>query len=70
MNVYWCDDHDGFWPVGRAALIVATDPEWAQCQLDAALKEKGLQTFVDHPYTLHKVDLDEMQAIIIHDGDY
>ena len=70
MKVFTCDDHDFFWPVGVASVIVAKDRREAKKLLDQRLKEKGLKTFEGRKYTLVEMSMDKAEAKIICDGDY
>ena len=70
MKVFTCDDHDFFWPVGVASVIVAKDRREAKKLLDQRLKEKGLKTFEGRKYTLVEMSMDKAEAKIISDGNY
>ncbi len=69
MPVYYCTDHDTFWPVGCASIVRAKDEKEAQEMLDAALKKRGLKPFAGWDYTLKELGR-EHQAVILVDGNY
>ncbi len=69
MKVYTCTDHDGFYPVPRASVVVAEDEAEARRLLDAALKEWGLKPHADEPYTLRELP-HTPAAHVLSDGDY
>ena len=70
MKVYICTDHDTYWPVGGASIVVAEDYLRARELLDARLKEDGLKGFDEEPFTLWEVNLDKEGAEILCNGDY
>ena len=70
MRLFTCRNHDGFWPVPRASVIVALDEEHARALLDAALAETNLKPGTESPYDLTEIDLSTPQAVILADGDY
>ena len=70
MKIYTCTDHDCFWPVGVASVIVATNEEEAKRLLDEKLKKKGLKTYSKSPYTFNELLTDKPEATILHDGNY
>ena len=43
MKVYTCNNFQGFYPVGSAAVVVARDVYHARQQLLHALKDHGLE---------------------------
>ena len=67
MKVWTCTDHDYFWPVGVASVIVAETEEEARELLNAELLKRGLKTT---PYTLEELDLNKPSAQILQDGNY
>lgn len=67
MNVYYCKDHDGHWPVGACSIIVAGNPAQARDLLEAALRAEGLETT---DFTIQAVDLNVPRATILLNGDY
>lgn len=68
MKVYVCTDHEGFWPVGVASIVVANDGVEATELLYTALRARGLTQ--DIPFTLCEVDTSTPKAEIFRDGDY
>ena len=72
MKLFTCTDHDGFWPVGVASVIIAPNKKRAQELLDAELLERNLMTFAqqEEPYELIEVPLNKSKAIILCDGNY
>lgn len=70
MKVYFCDNHDCFWPVGVASVVIAENAEQAQALLDDQLKARGLKPSSDRPYLLVEVAQTKPHAIIINDGNY
>lgn len=41
--IFTCNDFQGHWPVGAAAVVEAPDPEAAATRLSIALKDIGLE---------------------------
>lgn len=70
LKIYTVTDHDGFYPVGVASVIVAVNKGHAARLLDKALIERGLAPKKKHDYTLSEVPTDEPVAIILDDGNY
>jgi len=75
LRVFICTDHDCYWPVGVASVVVAEDEEGARALLDAALVGRngpkgGLQPHAESPYTLQELDVTRPGAQILLDGDY
>ena len=68
MNVWICDDFEGYWPVGTAAVIAAETEDEALALLDAELKEHGLPQSAS--VTVYRFSQDKPQAYIIRDGNY
>jgi hypothetical protein len=67
MKVFYSTDFEGFYPVGTAAIVIASNEEEARTLLDAEIKKHGLP---DTDYTLHKVSKGRAKALIIVDGNY
>jgi hypothetical protein len=63
---FTCNDHDNFWPVGSASVILAHDEVHARQLLAKALKDHGLNP---DKFTLHRLET-KPQAVILWDGDY
>jgi hypothetical protein len=70
LQIYVCTDHDGFYPVPRASVVVARDEAHARELLDAELVRRGLRPMADRPYTLRRLDTQTAHALILSDGDY
>lgn len=70
MRVYICTDHDTFYPIGGASVVVAPGPKTARKVLDAELIATGLKPFALEPYTLTEVTTKNTKAIILRDGNY
>lgn len=71
MNrIYSCTDFRGYWPVGVASVIVATDKREAKRMLDAKLREAGIPIEGDGNYTLTEIDIQAKGVVILNDGKY
>lgn len=70
MKVYTCRNHNGYWPVPTASVVVAPNEVIARILLDAELMARGLKTSVDYSYTLVELDTGKLKATILQDGDY
>lgn len=68
MRLWTCVDHDVFWPVGGASIVVASDEDEARSLLSDALRATGLDP--DEGFTLQEVPLDRKVAIVLKDGEY
>lgn len=68
MKVFICTDHDTFWPVGGASVVLANDEAQAKSLLDAELAKGGLRS--DVPYTLEQIGQDGPMARVLNNGDY
>lgn len=69
MKVFTCNDHNGYWPVGTASVIVAEDKDVATRLLDVALKDKKLKPSELEAYTLVELDTRNPGAFILNDGN-
>jgi len=67
MRVWTCSDAKGHYPVGFAAVIVATDEIEAQAQFAMAMLDEGLDPYSGH---LIELDLTTVKATILVNGDY
>ena len=67
MKIFTCTDHDNFWPVGCASVVVAKDQGQARTLLSAALTNHGLK---GNGFTLQELDTAESKAVILWDGNY
>ena len=69
LNVYTCNDHDGFYPVGTASVIVAPNEIEARQMLRAALGLRGLNA-ADDSFNLTLLPLHEATVRVLSDGSY
>lgn len=69
LKIYVCTDHDGFYPVGVASVVIAEDEPDARRLLNKELTDKGLRPWAEKDYTLQEVPFQPI-AIILCDGDY
>ena len=70
MKLFTCTDHNGFWPVGVASIVLARGKGHARSLLDKELTERRLELDKDEPYTLVEVDMTRAKAVILRDGNY
>lgn len=70
MNVYVCTDHDGYYPVGVASVVIAPTEDVARQLLDTKLGELGLKGSDEMPYTLRLIEAGLPHAVILNDGNY
>lgn len=69
MKVYWTRDFTGFYPVGTAAVVVATSPEEAAELLNAELVRVRLPGDASAG-GMKEVSIGRKHAIVIRDGEY
>lgn len=69
-KVFICTDHDGFYPVGVASIIIAANIGQAKRLLNKELIQRGLKPFKEEPYTLQEINLNISEAWIMLDGNY
>ena len=67
MKVYVCTDHNGHYPVGVAAVVIANDEAQARELLEAELTEHGLG---GGTFTLRRIQNEKPQAFVLMDGNY
>lgn len=67
LKLYKCTDHDNFWPVGCASIVLAHDEDEARGLLREALNDHGLNG--DEPFTLDVVRM-YPRTMILWDGNY
>lgn len=71
MNVYACNDAEGHWPVGFAAVVVAESEADARNLLWHEMLAKGLgDKNASNRWHLWKLDLTQPTACILVDGEY
>ena len=66
MNVYTSNDFSGMFPVGASAVVVADTIEEAAEMLEGVLSARSLV----FDGTLHLLQTDHPQVIVLQDGDY
>ncbi len=69
LHVYTCTSFAGHWPVGTAAVIIASNRPNAAKLLQKTLEKMGLKQQVEEE-DLKYLRLDRAQAIVLRDGDY
>jgi hypothetical protein len=69
LKVYVCTDHDYFWPLGTASVVLAVDEEEARRMLDDRLQARRLKPHEGKPYTLREIT-GQPGAYILCDGNY
>lgn len=69
MNVYYCNDFRGHWPVGSAAIVAAHHKQEAADLLMAQLIKRGLEQEVK-PEQMVPFYIDTPRALVLLDGDY
>jgi hypothetical protein len=74
-KLFHCTDHDTFYPVGGASIVIAKNVEHAQKLLDEALESIGLKGNDSVRYCLYEVEGVKIKtknphAIILCDGNY
>jgi hypothetical protein len=70
MRIFICTDHDTFWPIPGASVIIATNRVEAKMLLDEALIAIGLKPYQEVPYGLKEIDSQLPAAYILNDGNY
>lgn len=69
MKVFYCNNFEGHWPVGAAAVVVAKDMFSARDILSKRLSDIGLSQDISID-DLEEIDLDVPSAYILCNGDY
>lgn len=70
MKLFVCNDHAGYWPVGTASVVLATDEVAARDALNAELKSRGLADDKLEPFTLQEIDPAAPRVLVLCDGNY
>jgi len=70
MKLYTCVDHDGFYPVPTASIVIGNNKREGKKMLDLELIKAGLFPFKTKEYTLIEINPEKRQAIILSDGNY
>lgn len=68
MAVWTCNDFEGLYPVGTAAVVVADTEDQARRLLDDELTHRSLKQL--QPYRLVPLDISTPQVVLLADGDY
>jgi hypothetical protein len=70
MKVFTCNDHEGFYPVGTASVVVATDRDHAYRLLQQELLNMGFAAAKAAVFTLEELPTDEPFVRVLCDGNY
>jgi len=70
VNVYTCTNFKGHWPVGTAAVVVATDSLEAASILNNELREKHSLPGNARSFDMIELNTSEPLAVVLNDGDY
>jgi hypothetical protein len=68
MAVWTCNDFEGLYPVGTAAVVVADTEDQARQLLDDELTQRSLKQL--QSYRLVRLDLTTPHVVLLADGDY
>ena len=68
MKLYTCTNFEGHYPVGTAAVVVATDKAHAFELLAAELARLGLKQ--SHPLQFNERDMSVGAVFVLNDGNY
>lgn len=69
MKIYTCNEFKGHYPVGTAAVIVASNKSHAARLLEGALRARGLDQSVEPTYMVELLT-DAPNVVILCDGNY
>ena len=69
MFMFYCNKFTGHYPVGTAAIIIASSVDEAIGLLEEELRSRGLRQRI-RPEQLTVIDLGHPQALILQDGNY
>jgi hypothetical protein len=67
LRLWVCTDHEGFFPVGTASVVVAANEAEARQLLQRKLEQYGLSR---KPFTLRELALERPAAHVLADGNY
>ena len=70
MKVWTCNNFEGHWPVGAAAVMVAETADEAKMVLLSELKTRGLGEQCLESLHVKEIDIGKPAAFILCDGDY
>lgn len=68
LYAWTCVDHDGYWSVPVASVVLAEDVEEAGMLLRIALRDAGVDP--NEPFTLQPLDLTMAGALVLSNGNY
>lgn len=68
MRVFTCNDFEGHYPVGSAAVVVAEDEDAARVALRRELRSMGLE--LRKGDKLIELDVSAARVVVLNDGDY
>ena len=69
FEVYACNQFEGHWPVGSAAVVVASSQQHAADVLNSQLRQQGLKGDAT-ANAMALVVRDAPQAVVLCDGNY
>ena len=69
MKIFTCNDFDGFYPVGTAAVIIAETEDKAREMMTEALKQRQLGG-TNPQFTLKRLAGNKPNVLILCDGNY
>lgn len=69
-RIFACTNFRGYWPVGVASVVVASDKNEARELLDKKLKEAKIPVETGGEYDLVEIPLQEKGAVILNNGDW
>ena len=70
MQVWTCTNHENFWPVGAASVVVAENEAQAREILTAALHKRGLGQQMPEDLELKPLNTTDAHAVVLWDGNY
>lgn len=68
LKLYTCNEFDGHWPVGSAAVVIAESKNEAADMLEVKLESIGLKQKIDSGTMVEVLMM--KQAIALCDGNY
>ncbi len=69
-KVFYCVNHDGYYPQSPvASIVVAYSREHARSLLDYELEQKGLKGSSSVHYTLIEINTSRYEATVLHEGE-
>lgn len=70
LKIFTCNNFEGIYPVGTAAIMVAHDKEEAKSMLLANMKERKLEQNRNDPLKIEEINCDSPKILILNDGNY